>query len=1445
MNHPFQAGGALLADSTVYIERKADSEALAHLRNMAYLLVIEPRQQGKTSLINHLMCHPALGDVAFAYVDVTTPDRSTEAAWYQTLCPRTLRQLRGFIPRDQWPTIPQNSAGWREFLCDVAMLATDARRLVVVALDEIGAVTFPGATEFFSVLRDVYNSRQAEMEFKQLTFLLAGAFHPRDLIKDDKISPFNIAQRVRLADFTLAQARELVGKGSWTDEQATVLAERIHHWTDGQPYLTQLLCSYLGPNATPADVDTNVERLRREDENHLPPMLERLNRDEKLCRYVDRILAGECIKFYPRENRRQAQLELLGVIKEGTEGFCVVRNRIYERVLTGTAGSRDESTSRMVSPFPDTKRISSLRINADFDEVWRCLVYTRDLEKQDGAYWATQKRLWWSVTEQAHGLTTKSATLLLGINRPDADSIYDFNERRLRLLEGAQGWTVIEVYADLVAESQSDPEATRIFDDFSDSFERMFRRLGYEVTKETYESAQTESVVHSVREPVSHPELNDALTRRTLALFIGADLPCEVTGLPSRADLARELARRKGLDETLSLAEVAQRVSQAGNRWEFTAFIRDALDTAGKSPQPFHRRIVELVRTHHIEALITTAYDNLLELAFQEAGVGINRVVRGSDVNFINPDRSTLIKLYGDAQQPDTLVVTDRDHSDLLRDRDKEPLVDEVRRVFRRNIVLFLGYNLADPDFRFLFDQIAESSFARTAYAVWPGLPEADVRMWRDRGITIVDVNLLGVLTGLSAEPEPLASSIPLSGDYAAGSSESPAASHASHRVHLPIVGELIYDFVENFAKASITAQMADPQYGAQVWDQCGCGGEIKKAIFAHPHPLHGCKFRYTVQDFAATIKRVCLDFFIGIHDKPSFAADDSICFEIHINGEKRWSKQWSKKQWNRNRIGGIKVGPGRTLEVMFVTDDLGRNECNWAVWGSPALIVEELQIEQVPDIRQKVAHVSRGTVSPIGGKDMDYEHGLDVLKQFAEGTDWHDDFDLYEAQLGENLRDERRYGPSEQSRRDRARIVDHLNALVREHLDISFNDLCMGKLPRVERLDEAADEDITALIQELKALVIEANAADREASERLWQAVQQGRVEQGEIAATVDALRRWARSIQRTGLPPDEDLRTAILTLTQPAEGVDGMYNYLHFALPLLPGLLSIQSEIDLNKLWAGVKERWGQKPAKGDGEAPATTEIYGTGKRWAVLIGVNEYVDKANYGRLHVCVKDVHAIREQFIAGGFEPARIRLLADGTSELPTRDNILVALKAVADATEADDLLLFYYSGHGDKDEGESYLVARNGRRLVLSDTAVRVSRVKEIMEQAPARAKVIVLDACHSGADIGGKGPKPMSSEFIRRVFEQAEGLAILASCKQGQVSYEWRAQERSVFTHFLLEALEGQADRDEKDLITVQDTNRHVTNGVKLWASQHNVSQTPTLQTAIAGDIILVRHQ
>lgn len=273
-----------------------------------------------------------LPDINWVYIDMSTLNNSSEEGWYQTLCPRILRPLN-FLNQNRWPLIPQDGAGWRDFLCEVAQTALTDQKQVIIALDEIGAVNFSGTTTFFSVLRDIYNSRQTEPYLKQLTFWLVGAFRPNDLIEDYRISPFNVAQKVRLPDFTAEQVHDLVSKGGWDYEQTRTLAQRIHHWTDGQPYLTQSLCAYLEANATKSDVDAAVERLRREDRNHFLPLLRRLDDELKLQAYTAKILDGNRIKFYPGQNPRHNHLELLGVIKADDEGYCTIRNRIYEAVL--------------------------------------------------------------------------------------------------------------------------------------------------------------------------------------------------------------------------------------------------------------------------------------------------------------------------------------------------------------------------------------------------------------------------------------------------------------------------------------------------------------------------------------------------------------------------------------------------------------------------------------------------------------------------------------------------------------------------------------------------------------------------------------------------------------------------------------------------------------------------------------------------------------------------------------------------------------------------------------------------------------------------------------------------------------------------------------------------------------------------------------------------------
>lgn len=74
----------------------------------------------------------------------------------------------------------------------------------------------------------------------------------------------------------------------------------------------------------------------------------------------------------------------------------------------------------------------------------------------------------------------------------------------------------------------------------------------------------------------------------------------------------------------------------------------------------------------------------------------------------------------------------------------------------------------------------------------------------------------------------------------------------------------------------------------------------------------------------------------------------------------------------------------------------------------------------------------------------MDYEQGLEQLKQRLHGTTWEQEFLVYELRLRENLHNERLYGSNEQIRSDRARIIHQLNRLA-QRINTNFNNLCLN----------------------------------------------------------------------------------------------------------------------------------------------------------------------------------------------------------------------------------------------------------------------------------------------------------------------------------------------------------------------------------------------------------------
>ena len=207
----------------------------------------------------------------------------------------------------------------------------------------------------------------------------------------------------------------------------------------------------------------------------------------------------------------------------------------------------------------------------------------------------------------------------------------------------------------------------------------------------------------------------------------------------------------------------------------------------------------------------------------------------------------------------------------------------------------------------------------------------------------------------------------------------------------------------------------------------------------------------------------------------------------------------------------------------------------------------------------------------------------------------------------------------------------------------------------------------------------------------------------------------------------------------------------------------------------------------------------------RFALLIGVRDYIGPAYNGSpLPHTVHDVNELEKVLTGCGYIALTLHSDKPGGYK-PTRENIWGEMKNLSRQTGPGDLLLVHFGGHGDLDDKRrAYLVPANGRKSALEYSAVNLEKFKQEFADSRAQAKILILDACHSGI---GRDAAGMAAEFERRVYLEAEGTATLASCRHSEVAYEHDESPHGAFTYYLLEGLKGAAKSKNQNFITFDD--------------------------------------
>jgi hypothetical protein len=217
---------------------------------------------------------------------------------------------------------------------------------------------------------------------------------------------------------------------------------------------------------------------------------------------------------------------------------------------------------------------------------------------------------------------------------------------------------------------------------------------------------------------------------------------------------------------------------------------------------------------------------------------------------------------------------------------------------------------------------------------------------------------------------------------------------------------------------------------------------------------------------------------------------------------------------------------------------------------------------------------------------------------------------------------------------------------------------------------------------------------------------------------------------------------------------------------------------------------------------------------KRWALIVGVNQYRD-AQIDTLRGSVNDAHGLANALINyAGFPPDQVIVLSSDAPDerQPTRINILTYLSNLAALVPKDGLFLFSFAGHGIERGGQAFLIpsdARLSRDIsLLEESAVSVTRMHDRIKAIGVGQVIVLLDACRN--DPGGRSgaPNNMTAAFTKFNFDvrnqEVEAFATLYATAIGQRAYEYTEKKQGYFTWAIVEGLKGAA-ANEKGEVTL----------------------------------------
>jgi formylglycine-generating enzyme required for sulfatase activity len=248
------------------------------------------------------------------------------------------------------------------------------------------------------------------------------------------------------------------------------------------------------------------------------------------------------------------------------------------------------------------------------------------------------------------------------------------------------------------------------------------------------------------------------------------------------------------------------------------------------------------------------------------------------------------------------------------------------------------------------------------------------------------------------------------------------------------------------------------------------------------------------------------------------------------------------------------------------------------------------------------------------------------------------------------------------------------------------------------------------------------------------------------------------------------------------------------------------------------------------------------GGAETYALIMGAGNYRDDV-IKDLPMAIKDAARVYEVLLENGLVKVENITYISNPGYLDFKFEIEDLIKK----GEADDRLIFYYAGHSEVGENEdgktdTYLCGIDVRKDYLQRSGYNFREEwRDLSSQLKAAETIMIFDTCYAGGLT--KERKLLDLKIESKNFEdiaESKGVNFLFSSGAEETSLE-KKDDGGWFTYYLLEGLNGDANLDRDDYVSLEELSTYVQQKV---AQSTQDKQNP-MSIIVKGDIQLIKDE